>query len=166
MIQNLIYSTLPAMPFLLKTSFHFQNSATTTHLLMQLIKISGFLSQFILPLVLPQPTYFAITSPASPPSPLAPSPIQPPPPPLNIEDTPPHSKMTTLPNPKPNPKYSNSDFQLYTSEPPYPTEPNTISQALKNPSCRSTMQEEYNALQKKSNMVTYTTISSPKSNWL
>lgn len=54
--------------------------------------------------------------------------------------------MHTRPNSKPNTKYYNSNFQLYTASSSYPSEPSPISQALKHPSWRNSMQEEYDAL--------------------
>lgn len=56
--------------------------------------------------------------------------------------------MVTRPNPKPNPKYFNSDFHLYTTSPTYPSEPSTISQALKHPSWCNAMQNEFNTLER------------------
>lgn len=64
--------------------------------------------------------------------------------------TPPLTKMATLSHPKPNTKYYNSQFHLYTAAPSYPTEPTTISQALKHPSWRHAMQQEFDALERNS----------------
>lgn len=58
------------------------------------------------------------------------------------------TKPNTRNNPKPNPRYFNSNFLLYTASPSYPTEPITLTQALKHPSWRTAMQEEFDALQR------------------
>ncbi|KAJ9568078.1 hypothetical protein OSB04_004044 [Centaurea solstitialis] len=56
--------------------------------------------------------------------------------------SPPHTRRLR----KPNPKYHNNDFVLYQSIiQPFP-EPQTITQALKQPQWRKAMQEEYDAL--------------------
>lgn len=56
--------------------------------------------------------------------------------------------MNTRLNPKPNTRYFNSDFQLYTISHSYPSKPTTITQALKHPSWRHAMQDEFNVLEK------------------
>ncbi|KAK9072095.1 hypothetical protein SSX86_008527 [Deinandra increscens subsp. villosa] len=65
-------------------------------------------------------------------------------------NTPPSSppKRATRPNPKPNSRYSSSEFFLYTSNTSTPSDPPTITHALKHPSWRNAMQAEFDALQK------------------
>ncbi|KAL4563994.1 hypothetical protein LXL04_028043 [Taraxacum kok-saghyz] len=58
----------------------------------------------------------------------------------------PPTKMTTRPHPKPNSKYYNSSFQLYTATTSPSSEPTNITQALKNPAWRNAMQDKFNAL--------------------
>lgn len=48
-------------------------------------------------------------------------------------------KQNTRRHPRPNPKYHNSDYHLYTLSLNPPTEPPTITHALKHPSWRATM---------------------------
>ncbi|KAJ9544050.1 hypothetical protein OSB04_023757 [Centaurea solstitialis] len=65
----------------------------------------------------------------------------------SISSAPPPPKPNTRQNPKPNSKYHNSDYQLYTLSVHPSTEPPTIGHALKQPSWRAAMQLEFDALQ-------------------
>ncbi|KAJ9556373.1 hypothetical protein OSB04_010987 [Centaurea solstitialis] len=104
------------------------------------------------------PLSIPITHAPTPSSPTSSQPDTPPshpdtPPPQNTSpptppSPPPLIKMNTRTNPKPNKKCFNSNFQIYTASPTCPSEPSSISQALKHPSWRNAMQEEFDALER------------------
>ncbi|KAL4556520.1 hypothetical protein LXL04_039176 [Taraxacum kok-saghyz] len=70
------------------------------------------------------------------------------PPSITIKNPTPFPKMKARSNPKTNPRYFNSDFHLCTATPSSPSKPTTITQALKSPSWRNVMQDEFNALER------------------
>ncbi|KAK1408451.1 hypothetical protein QVD17_40235 [Tagetes erecta] len=75
------------------------------------------------------------------------------------DSTPP--PMSTRTTRKPNPKYHNKDFLLYTTTTQPITEPSNITQALKQPQWRKAMQDEFDALQRNNTWTLVPSTSAP-----